>query len=318
MKNKLISVIVSALVFTALAVCLTACAAQKPTATPGTQTTAPAVTTDRLGNAITLPSTVERIVSIGTATTENLLGLGLADKLIGVDSYSTGYEDLRSDVVVFDMLHPDVERLLALKPDIIFISTMSLVNGVDPLKPVSDMGACVVYVPVSESIQAIKDDILFLGAVTKTEETAGQIVAVMEREISSAKQFGKSITERKRVYFEVDSEGALYTFGSDVFLNDILELIGAENIFAEQNAWISTSAEAVLKANPDVILTNVKYKPDPIGDIKSRPGWDATTAVKNGRVFYIDGMASSLPTYKVITILKEMANAVYPERFPDK
>jgi len=100
-----------------------------------------------------------------------------------------------------------------------------------------------------------------------------------------------------------------------VFLNEMIELIGAENVFADQQSWIAVTQEAALSANPDVILTNVSYIPNPVDEIKTRDGWDAVKAVKDGNVIYIDNMSSSLPNQGIVKALHEMAKAVYPDKY---
>ena len=65
-----------------------------------------------------------------------------------------------------------------------------------------------------------------------------------------------------------------YSVGKDTFINEMIQTIGAENIFANQDAWISPSEESVIDANPDVILTNVNYVENPTKEIMSRDGWD--------------------------------------------
>jgi iron complex transport system substrate-binding protein len=95
----------------------------------------------------------------------------------------------------------------------------------------------------------------------------------------------------------------------------MIELIGARNIFADQMGWLAVTEEAAISANPDVILTNVNYIEDSIGEIKSRDGWEEVNALKNNAVYYIDNGYSSLPNHNIVKALKEMALAVYPEAF---
>lgn len=97
----------------------------------------------------------------------------------------------------------------------------------------------------------------------------------------------------------------------------MIEIIGAENIFANEKSWISPTPESIIAANPDVILTNM---PDingvkAVDDIKSRDGWDSITAIKEGQVYGIDKNASARPSQNVIKALKEMAKAIYPNEY---
>ena len=70
-----------------------------------------------------------------------------------------------------------------------------------------------------------------------------------------------------------------------------------------------------MAANPDVILTNVNYLEDPVGEILSRDGWNAVTAVSQKQVYAIDNMASSLANQNIVKALDQMAKAVYPEQY---
>lgn len=93
----------------------------------------------------------------------------------------------------------------------------------------------------------------------------------------------------------------------------MIELIGATNVLGNEQSWISVSEEAVIAANPDVIITNVNYIENPIDEIKSRAGWENINAIKNNEVYYVDNMASSLPNHNIIKALEEMAKAIYPD-----
>jgi len=92
-------------------------------------------------------------------------------------------------------------------------------------------------------------------------------------------------------------------------------LIGATNALGNENGWISVTEEAAVLTNPDVILTNINYIEDPIGEILSREGFKEVTAIANKEVYFIDNSSSSLPNHKIIKALKEMAKAVYPEAY---
>jgi len=71
-------------------------------------------------------------------------------------------------------------------------------------------------------------------------------------------------------------------------------------------------AESIIERNPDVILTNVDYIPDPIGEIKSRPGFEHINAVKNNCVYQIDTDSSVRSSTRIILALRQMSQAVYP------
>jgi iron complex transport system substrate-binding protein len=273
------------------------------------------ISKDREGNNITLPKDIRRIISIGPSNTEILAAVGFADMIIAADTYSVKIEGLKGEIPFFSMMSPDGERIIDLDPDVIFVTMMSKAEGIDPFKMVADAGICIVYIPSSNNLNGIKDDIRFIAGVMGAAEKGSAIITDMEKEIDRVTKIGETITDKKSVYFEISAAPNMYSFGGGVFLNEILRLIGAENILADQESWVTVADEVVLDKNPDVILTSVDYLNDPIGEIMSRPGWSAITAVQNGDVYYINTGASNSPSHHIVKALEEMAKAVYPDKY---
>ena len=273
------------------------------------------LTMDRAGVPVTLPAKVERIVSMAPSTTEVLIDLGVADKIIAADTNTKKDGLLKQDIPYFDMMKPDAEKLIALKPDVVFISGMSNAKGNTPFSPLIDAGICVINIPSSSSIEAIYLDIAYIAAAVKQEKNGAKIISDMQKEIEAVRKKGASIAQdkKKTVYFEIGAAPYMYSLGTGTFINEMIEIIGAQNILADQKSWIAVSDEMVLAKDPDVILTNVSYIPNPIDEIMARSGWASLKAVKGKNVFGIDTNSSSRPNHNIIKALKEMAKAVYPE-----
>ncbi|MDK2808209.1 MAG: cobalamin transport system substrate-binding protein [Clostridiales bacterium] len=268
---------------------------------------------DRAGNEIKVPDSIQTVMSLAPSITETLVDLGEADKLVAVDTYSVGLDGVADGLPAFDMMNPDIEQMAQLKPDLVFITGMSLIDGQDPYKQLEDLGICVICIPTSASIEAIKEDILFLGQVFGESSKGEAIIEAMQEKIDTISKIGATITDKKTVYFEIGAAPYMYSFGSGVFLDEMLTLIGAENIFSKEEGWINVEAESVVSKNPEVILTNVNYIENPCDEILARDGFSNISAVQNKQVYYIDNMASSLPNENIVTALEQMAKAVYPE-----
>ena len=273
------------------------------------------LTMDRAGAPITLPAKVERIISMAPSTTEVLIDLGLADKIIAADTNTQKDGLLKQDIPYFNMMKPDAEKLIALKPDVVFISGMSNAKGNTPFSPLIDAGICVINIPSSSSIEAVYFDIAYIAAVVKQEAKGAKIIANMKKEIEAVRKKGAAIAQdkKKTVYFEIGAAPHMYSLGTGTFINEMIEIIGAQNILADQKSWIAVSDEMVLAKDPDVILTNVSYITNPSDEIMARSGWASLKAVKGKKVFGIDTNSSSRPNHNIIKALKEMAKAVYPE-----
>jgi len=275
------------------------------------------IITDRAGNEFTVPGKVEKIISTAPSNTEILMALGLGDKLIAVDNYSTDIEGVNEDLPKIDFRNPDVEAIVALEPDLIIASGHNAEGSEDPFAVVKEAGITVVYLPSASNIEGIYKDISFIAEVTGKKSEGNKIVEELKSEVEEIKKVGEAITDKKKVYFEIGSMPALYSFGKNTFLNEIIEIIGAENIFAGEESWISASEEAVISANPDVIITNETYIDNATEIIATRPGWSTINAVKNNEVFLVDNNTSSRGSQNIIKAIKEIAKAIYPDKYAE-
>lgn len=272
-------------------------------------------TEDRAGEPIELPDKIETIISLAPSTTRVLTDLGLQEKLIAVDTYSAGYQPELASLPEFDMMTPDVEKLAEMKPDVIFITGMSLSGGSNPYQALIDLGIPVVGIPTSNSIDAIREDVLFIGECVGETDGAQALVDEMQAEIDEIAAIGATIEDKKTVAVEVSALPQLCYAGGDTYINEMIEIIGAENAFGESDPWASVTEEAAVDTNPDVILTCTSYLPDPVGEILSRRGWENVTAIADKAVFQLDEESVNQPNHHITKALREMAEAVYPEKY---
>jgi len=281
-------------------------------------------TKDRSGNDIKVPSEVNTIVSLAPSTTRVLIDLGLALKIVAVDTNSMAYKDyLPSGVKTFDMMNPDNEAIAALKPDLVFTSGMSSVGGTSPFKSLVDAGICVADIPSSASIADIAEDLKFIGNCTGKGVEAVALATAMDASFKLMSKACESIPaeKRKTVLFMMNiptsDSPTIYSFGSGTYMDEMLTKIGAKNACASQQGWVSISIEDAVAMNPDVILTNVDYVEDPVKDIKALKGWENVKAVKNNEVYKVDPNLSMQPNNHVVDGALEWLKDIYPDIFTD-
>ncbi len=269
---------------------------------------------DRSGVEITKPEEINKIITLVPSITETLVDLGLSDKIIGVDTYSLTTEGLKDDVLELDPMSPDIEKILSLQPDVVIAIGSPTATTEDPLNQLTDAGILVTYIPTANTLEDIALDVTFLGELTGTEERATEIVTEFNDAINNVvEQVAKYPDGGKRVYFEISPAPYIYTFGEGVFLNEIIELLGCENVFADQEGWLPASNEEVLARNPEVIFTNSSEDPNAVNEIMSREAWKVIDAVKNNEVYVVDRNASSQPNEYVVDCIYEMAKIIYPD-----
>jgi iron complex transport system substrate-binding protein len=282
---------------------------------------------DRMGNRLVITGQMERVISTAPSNTEIIIDLGLADRLVAVDKYSAEIEGVPPGLPHVDFFYPDAELVLGLRPDLIIANGHNETGGGDePFKLIRETGISVAYIPLTNSITSIYEDIEFIADVLGFPERGRELTARMKGEIAEITEAGRSFTEKPRVYFEISPAPSMATLGQRTYLNEMIELAGAENIFADEQGIFFPSAEAVISRNPDIIFTSVydgnvpsgkqtmsPEKSETVRNIKLRPGFEHINAVRNYRVYIIDANSSSRPSARVLVALKQMSQRVQTE-----
>jgi iron complex transport system substrate-binding protein len=270
---------------------------------------------DREGNTVEIPENVETIVSAAPAITEILAGLGLADKIIAADLYSADVTGIDPAICTLDFFNLNIEQLVALDPDLIIISGMSVWGNDDPYSVLRDMGTSVIYIPTSNTIAGIKLDIEFIGAMTSTDERAAALISDINTKVFEVREAVEGLT-KPSVYFEMEALPVLYSCGSDTLINELIEIAGGENIYGSQSGWLQNSEESVIATNPEYILSStVYYDGRDINEIAERTGWQAIPAVVNKNVYSVNANGVSRPSQNIVIGLEEIAKILHPEAF---
>jgi len=274
---------------------------------------------DRSGRPVVIKgNTFNRIISTAPSNTEIITDLGQAHRLIAIDVHSANISNLPSNLTLLDFFYPDAEVIVTLEPDLIIASGHNPTGtGEDPFKLLTDMGIPVVYISMSKSVEEIYNDITFVADLLQVKKEGEDLIASTRARISRiADNISRATAhyeKRPSVYFELSAPPYMMAFGKDSYIDDMISIIAARNIFADEDWLVMPSVEAVIERNPDIIFTNVNYIENPIAEIKDRLGFNHINAVMNDRVYEIDNDSSSRPSARVLLALRQMAEAVYPE-----
>lgn len=242
-----------------------------------------------------------KIISLSPSNTEILVGLNLEKNIVGLDEYSKRVEGINLDAEVFKYGDPNIEAIIQLNPDILFISGYGVNKS--KFEKLEDFGIDVINIETANSIEEIYNSILLIGERTFRVKESEDIVEKLKFNLGEL--YKNRLNKSKKVYFEISKVPYIYSFGSDTFLNESLKLLGLENILGNFSGWIQPNEEYIINANPEIIFTNVNVK-DTIEEIKGRSGWENIDAVKNNRVYYIDEDRSSRPSQYFIDAIIQM------------
>ncbi len=261
------------------------------TGTDGT----PITVTDMTGREVSLDKPATRVVALTASDCEILYAIGAGDTLVGRGEYCDYPAEVFDIPSVESGAEMNLEQIIALKPQVLLMSTMA--QTTDQVKALEDAGIRVV-VSNAQDIEGTYEAISMIGRLMGKDAEADALISNMKatfRELAS-KTNGES---GKTIYFEVSPlQYGLWAAGANTFMNEISEMLGLTNIFADVDGWSSVSEEAVLERNPDYIVTISMYfgeGPTPEEEILGRPGWENVTAVKNGAILNLPNNELSRP-----------------------
>lgn len=274
--------------------------------------TQPYTVTDDTGTEFTFEKAPEMVVSLSPSVTEILFALGVDDKIVGVTNYDNYPEEVKEIEAVSDLVDINVERIIALNPDIVFIYLM---RDESKLEAIKEAGIKVFAISDTFSFEEVYEDMRKIAKVMNVEESGEQLISKVKNEVKEIGEKLAGVKEKKRVYLEISPAPSLFTTGGSTFQNEILNTAGVENIFADINDWFAPSEEEIIRRNPEVIITTVKYTNDPVGEIKSRRGWGEIEAVKNNQVYQFDPDLMSRPGPRIAQAVEHTAKTIYPELF---
>ncbi|MGB6407274.1 MAG: ABC transporter substrate-binding protein [Planococcus donghaensis] len=275
----------------------------------------PVTLTDAAGNEVVIDEEPGAIVSMIPSNTEIAYELGLGDKIVGVSDYDN-YPEETADVEKIGGQEFNVEKIIGLQPDLVLAHESGLGVGDAGLQQLRDAGLDVFVVQNAASFEEVYDSITTIGEATGSMERAENIVSEMEAQVASIEELAATVEEPKTVFLEVGSQPDIYTTGSGTFMDEMLTLINAENVAGELEGWVIMDPEAIVAANPDVIITTEgAYVEDAVDQIKSRGGFAEVTAVKEEAVYSLDSDMLTRSGPRLTAGLMEMAQAVYPDVF---
>jgi iron complex transport system substrate-binding protein len=116
-------------------------------------------------------------------------------------------------------------------------------------------------------------------------------------------------------YHELDAE--LYSISNDTFIGNVYRVLKARNIAGDGGgiAYPQMTQEAIIEANPDVIVLADEAFGVTVESVRARPGWSAISAVENDRIYTIDPDIISRPGPRIVDALEELARQLYPQAF---
>jgi iron complex transport system substrate-binding protein len=259
--------------------------------------------TDDLGRKLKLPLKVERAVSLSPNLTEIIFAVGAGDKLVGVTTYCDYPEQAKQIEKIGDTLRPSLEKIVALKPDVVFVSTASQLKG---FANTLEQQGITLFVTDPDSFERIYSSIEKIGEIFQKEEQARELVDQLKSRVARVEQRVKDLP-KLRVFVQIDK--SLYTVGKNSFITDLVRKAGGISVTEELEAdYPKLSKETALALNPEIIILTDSYDNNEPNEV-----FRNSDAVKNKRVYTVKADILSRPGPRIVDALEQVASLLHPE-----
>jgi iron complex transport system substrate-binding protein len=263
---------------------------------------------DDLGNNFVFPIPPKTIISLAPNLTEMIYDLGLGKKLVGNTKYCDYPDEAKKVTKIGDMLTFNFEKIVSLKPDIVFITVAG--NTKETYDKFRELGIKI-FVSNPTSYEGIKKTYLDLGKIFRIEDEAKKKVAGWDLIIDSVSSAAKKF-QQQSVMFLVDLKPAMLA-GKNTFLHQYLNFCGLKNIAEDSPMnYPMISREDILRRNPDYIIY-MAGKDETISTIKNAyPEWKQLKAAKNNRIILVDRDLYPRPGPRFVVALKDLFTRLHP------
>jgi len=266
--------------------------------------------TDDAGRRVSIPAKVDRVVSLAPNLTEIIFAVGAGNRLVGRTSYCDYPPEAKAIAEVGDTLHPSLEHIIALKPQVVFVSTSSQLEVFTQQLNGQNIA---VFVTDPQDLEGVFRSIEKIGEIVGEKDGANLLVQKLRQRTNAVEQAVKQ-KPPVRVFYQVSGE-PLYTAGHDSFVTDLMRRAGAASVTADvPGAWPKYSNESALAARPEAIIL-------PTGGSMGAANANVAEALRQspavlqGRVYKINDDHLARPGPRSVDGLEEMARALHPDAF---
>jgi cobalamin transport system substrate-binding protein len=248
----------------------------------------------------------KKIVSLSASATEMLFAIGAGPQVVAVDEYSNYPPNVpKTNLSGFT---PNAEAIAAKTPDLVVLSgdSKGIVAQLNNLKIKTQLA------PAAKTIDDTYRQITELGEVTGHSKEAKDLNEKIKNDLAA---LVKDLPKRDKpltYFYELDP--ALYTATSKTFIGSLFASVGLVNVAdaadPSNTGYPKMSAEALIKANPDVVFLADTVMGESADKVKARAGWAAVTAVTKGQIVALDSDIASRWGPRVVDLMRAIVNAI--------
>lgn len=263
------------------------------------ETEFPFTLTSYMDMEITFDKVPERVISANACTGDELMAMGLGDKIIAT-AYNNSlinplYQEEYDKIPIAAETYIELETILSLEPDFVFGRSSSFSEKRNTTHDtLSSYGIAslsgVESYTVGAEVDVVYEDFYNLGKIFNMEEKAEEIVSAMKAQIAAVEEAVAGKEPVKVFVYDMMQENGAYTCGNN-FTATLIRHAGGENIFSDlDTTWATVGWEEIVERNPDVIVINDYGKTsleEKIAQLKENPALASVSAIQNDRIISV-------------------------------
>ncbi|MDQ6886995.1 MAG: cobalamin-binding protein [Gemmatimonadota bacterium] len=249
-----------------------------------------------------------RIVSLNPATTEMLFALGAGARVVGRTHWDSYPESARAVPDLGDGLRPNVEAVLAARPDLVILYASADNRAAEQRLRAAGVRTLSLRIDrLEDFVRAME----VLGNATGTADRAGVVVDSVQASLERVARATAALP-RVRVFWHV-WDNPVFTIGGGSYLTQLVDIAGGRNVYGELAAASpQVTLEDVVRRDPDVILAG----PAGARSLRRSPAWHAVAAVSSGHILVVDTTLVGRPSVRLGEAARSLAALLHPGAVP--
>lgn len=251
-----------------------------------------------------------RLVSLAPSLTEMVFALGAGDRLVGADRHSDYPPEAQRLPRVGSYIHPDVERIAALRPDLV----LAVRDGTPPHIPdrLRSLGIPV-FLADPRTLEGVIHTIEELGGQLGVADRAAELARDLTRRLGRIREMGTRVARRPRVFFQI-GVAPIVSVGHLSLIHELIHTAGGHNVAAGTTGYPRFSREQVLALQPEVIIITTMERQGGWEDVKAEwERWPELPAARNGRIHLINSDVVDRPGPRLLDGLELLFRLLHPE-----
>lgn len=238
-----------------------------------------------------------------SAAVEILFAIGQGHRIIATHSFVSYPPEVESIPRVGDAFNMDLERIVELQPDLVYIFFERFVPDLRRL------GLEVLYIQtLDQSFQEVADHVRLWGRITGSTQATEREAKGFEARIAAIEEKLAAVDKGPRIYHHTEG---FWTPGSDTLYDKMYTLLKARNIASDIPGWAQISPEKIVEQDPQVVIT----PPTALDELNSVAAFQGISALQEGNVHTIDPDLLSVAGPRFVDGIEQIARLMYPDIF---